>query len=220
MTVTRRALLLGLLAGVAGCGRDGSGPRALSAEEAERLALIRLTNYERGTSAFMAAVPVGSMRMRLDGRVDWPGNVGYALVTVAGGPAQLLQWTPARIAVLPDWEGPLPDRPPAAGWLARTPVRTASFDAALLLILALAHDRPENAELLRQNGARRLRTVTRDGERLTVFQGPDRGRIRYWVDADGELRRIEAQVGGDADTIVDLLPGPAPAVIPVPGLTT
>jgi len=89
-------------------------------------------------------------------------------------------------------------------------------DLLLTLLLSLGTDRPENALLLRQGSAEFLRHDEVDGVRVTVMSGPrpaqdtQESKTRYWVDADGDLRRFEAYLG-DAqgrDAVVTVLSAP------------
>ncbi len=82
----------------------------------------------------------------------------------------------------------------------------------LSIVFALADDRPENAQLLRQSDARYLGAADDRGERLHVFRMPSAGdapaRTRMWLDEDGGLRRMDA---GD-DTVLVVRPtGAEPA---------
>lgn len=237
----RRAVLaagLGTLA--AGCGSadppapDRAGPRPLSADEAQALALMRLVNYRRGRTAFTATIPVDDGDLVLAGRLDWVRGLGYAELRAApnGTPRHLVRWTTRRIEFLPTRGAGLPDRPPAAGWTGRGYEPSAMpLDATVVLLHNLAADRPENPQLLRQSDARWLGTQRVDGAAVTLFAGPSaaatarpgsggsgdepRGHTRYWVGADGRLRRFSAQVPGATGWItVDFPQAPAP---PVPG---
>jgi len=67
--------------------------------------------------------------------------------------------------------------------------------------VSLSNDRPENAQLLRQDGATWLRQDRVGEVPVDVMTGPVRdGRaessFRYWVDADGRLLRLEARLDG------------------------
>ncbi len=88
----------------------------------------------------------------------------------------------------------------------------AALDSALSVVFALAADRPENAQLLRQSDARHLGEVEVDGEQQQVFRLPsvDGGGeavTRLWLDGDGRLRRMDA---GDDERLVILLTDDAP----------
>lgn len=73
----RPAIALFLVLVLAACG-SVPDPRPLSAPEAERLALVRFSNYTTGTSAFTASVPSPGGKLVLNGRVDFVNHLGYA----------------------------------------------------------------------------------------------------------------------------------------------
>jgi hypothetical protein len=208
-----------------------SGPdrnSAMSAAQADLLATARFNDYRSGVSAINAAIPVSGQEFTLVGRVDWQDHLGYATLTSAeqpGGGMELLQWTPAGIAVHGSWSGPLPATPPADGWEVRAWQPGADLDSVLQLILDLGADRPENAQSLQQSGASVLRDDTIGGEHVTVFAGPPAtsggtdSHTRYWIADNGTLRRFEALIDGSATWAeVDIAPGSAPAVPHIPGM--
>lgn len=199
----------------------------MTSSQADLLALARFDDYQNGVGAMDATIPVSGLDFRLVGRVDWHGHLGYATLTAprqGGGGTELLQWTPEGIAVRGTWTGPLPAQPPADGWTVRAWQPGADLDTALQLVLSLASDRPENAQLLQQSGAEVLRSDSVAGTPVTVFAGPPEAageapHTRYWTAADGTLRRFEAQIDGStAWTEVDIASGSAPAVPHIPGM--
>ncbi|MFD9740858.1 hypothetical protein [Umezawaea sp. NPDC059074] len=217
-----RLLLVVLL--LAGCGGPPD-PRALSDTEAERLALVRFTNYTAKNARFTASVPSPGGTLLLTGR----GGIGAPHGEpsrgtdgrVDGASTGLVQWNPARLAYH-GADAPEPiDPAPTEGWQVRAMRRTGSeLDGALRLLVDLAADRPENPQLLRQSTARWLRSDTVDGVAVDVLEGPAAGesRLRYWVDADGRLRRVEARLGDRQDyAVFDLRDGGA-AITPIPPL--
>lgn len=202
-------------------------PSAMTSSQADLLALARFNDYQNGVSAIAATIPISGQDFRLVGRVDWHSHLGYATFAAAQqgeGGTELLQWTPDGIAVRGAWTGPLPAQPPADGWTVRAWQQGADLDTALQLILDLASDRPENAQLLRQSGAEVLRHDSVSGTAVTVFAGPPvnssgAAHTDYWIAGDGTLRRFEAQLDGSAAwTEVDIAPAPAAAVPHIPGM--
>jgi hypothetical protein len=219
---------------------------AMSSAQADLLAVARFNDYQNRVSAIKASVPISGQTFELDGRVDWQNRLGYATLTARqqGGGTELLQWTPNGIAVRGGWgwSGPLPATPPADGWEVRAWQPGADLDTALQLILALGADKPENAQQIQRSGAGVLRHDSIGGEPVTVFAGPPESgggsagvgagtggttspagagsHTRYWITADGSLRRFEALVDGStAWTEVDIAPGRAPAVPHIPGIS-
>ncbi|MGW0517658.1 hypothetical protein [Crossiella sp. NPDC003009] len=218
------ALLLVPVIGVLmSCARPEDGrPRSLSGAEAERLALVRFINYESRTAAVRAAVPSTSGIVVLDGRIDFVSHLGYAAMRTEGrndsASAGLLQWSPEVLAFRAGAGQLAVDPVPGNGWQVRPMQRAGNeLDTALTLLVDLAADRPDNAELLRQSSARWLR-ADRVGEvAVDVFEGPlepgkdANGRLRYWVGGDGRLHRLEARTGaGETPAMIDLKPGAAP----------
>jgi hypothetical protein len=199
---------------------------AMTASEADQLALARFNDYQNGVTALDATIPVSGQAFHLTGRVDWHSRLGYATLA-APQPAdgtELLQWSANGIAVRGGWTAPLPAAPPSDGWMLRPWQPSADLDTALQLILDLGSDRPENPQLLQQSGATVLGHDTVSGTAVTVFTGPPDAatatpHTRYWIAADGTLRRFEALVDGSTTwTRVDLTPGPAPAIAHIPGM--
>lgn len=219
-----RALLLALLVVITACT---PGPHPLTEAEAERLALMRFRNYTTGLVSFTARVPVPSSgALLLDGRLDFVDHLGHATLRTEGrsdpDSTGQLQWNLARLAFNPA-PGPL-DPPPTGGWTARAFQRSGSeLDGALRVLLNLAGDRPDNAQLLRQSAARWLRADSVDGVDVDVFEGPgsdeEQSRLRYWVDADNTLRRVEARLGSGSEfAVVDFRPADQP-ITRIPELT-
>lgn len=218
--------------GPAGCGEDeptaapkSAAPRALTAEEADQLAITRFNNYDRGTAPFRLQVEDGGSTYVLEGRVDFRGHVGFAAVEVNGTAAPAwLQWTFKEKAVHDASAATLPEAPPTGGWQLGVMTEKSALDVALALLLNLAADRPENPMLLRQNGAEWHGSEEIDGVELDKFTGPGSDsrpsdRITYYVDDDGRLHRVLARVPSSAQpAVITLLPGDAPDIRPIPAL--
>ncbi len=230
----RRAIVAGLLAAVLlGAGatvvvlltggsrppaaRPASGPRPVTAAEADRLAVMRFTNF-RGTGVrFRTQLNTARGVLTFNGDVDYRRKLGYAEVSGVGSSftiewdaATLLAW-PSRVEV-PTPPQKLPAGRPAARPLAPT---RSDIDAVLAVLLGLGQDRPDNAQLIRQNGARWLRGDTIGTVGVDVIQGPAAGggaagsgsAVTYWVDPTGHLLRVDASLGGgSAPTRIDLDP--------------
>ena len=215
------AVLLAVLL-LAGCG-SAAGPQPLTEQQAELLAVTRFTNYDHGIVAFRGRVPSAAGTLELAGRVDYVRGVGYGTLRTDGtsdfGSAGVLQWNRSTLAFLAG--APMAGDPPPDGQWQLRPLQApgGELDTALALLLASGNDRPDNAELLRQSDARWLRQDEVGGTTVDVFEGPHAAsspggtapRLRLWVAATGDLRRIEARIGtADSDTSFDLTPGAAP----------
>ncbi|MFJ8160164.1 hypothetical protein ACIRBY_04450 [Streptomyces sp. NPDC096136] len=226
------ALALLTLLGVAACTQEKPRPApsaaaspALTTPQAELLALTRFANYRRGTAQVTADIPVPGKSARLTGRLDWRHGTGLALLQIDGGARDqgrhLLSWTRTTVSMQRDWTGSLPAHPPQNGWTEHPlTARASTVDTTLLLLLNLAANRPDNAQLLLHSGARHLGSEKVDGTPVTVFAGPSTttppgatreaartvaGRTRYWIDADGRLRRFSAHLGSGTDWLVATL---------------
>lgn len=187
-------------------------PRSLTIPEAERLALVRFTNYTTGISAFTASVPSPGGKLVLDGRVDFVNHLGYAGMRTDGRDDQssqgLVQWNLGRMAFAMSPSTRAVDPVPVLDWQVRDlQERGSELDGALRLLVNLGSDRPENAQLVLQSSARWLRSERIGDTAVDVFEGPKQkdaaqARLRYWLDSDGKLRRLEARLGDQEELAV------------------
>jgi hypothetical protein len=217
------AALVGVTAVVLHADDTGGTPtsRPLTADEANRLGVTRFRNHEAGARHITVTIPgttggAGSgAPLTLTGSADFTRHLGYGVLTDEGtGAVSLVQWTLTSVIALPWSPGKaIPATPPAdtAGWQGRSLVANgSSVDTALLLVLNLAGDRPENAQLLNQNGALWLRSTTLDGQKVDVVRGPgaeadgqvEDSRTRFWLTADGTSLRVEVDLATSADPLV------------------
>ncbi|WP_162689097.1 hypothetical protein [Streptomyces sp. ICC1] len=223
-----RAPLAAALALLAGCGGgevSGEVRRPVTQDEAQLLALVRLSAYESSPAALTVRVPGPAGVTVVTGVVDYRTRRASGTFTVPGRPAAggALAWDAGSVSV-----------DPAGGprrW-SRRPYTRDPLDRALLLTLQLGQDRPENAQLLAQSGAQwlgRRRLPDADGREgggegpYEVFAGPrPPGRegaraspLTYWVDAKGAVRRVEARLTGEGPAAtVDFTGSPAGPVAP------
>ncbi|WP_424184527.1 hypothetical protein ACOBQX_21835 [Actinokineospora sp. G85] len=231
--------LIGLAAAVAVAlcivwGKESASPRALTADEVERLAITRFRNFEAGGRAVTITVPDAAGGLVITGSVDYRNRLGYGVVRGTGRNTSgdgLIEWTPSAVLVHPMEEAPTraPDVPPATGWHQR-PLQTvgSTLDTTLAIVLGLGSDRPDNAQLLPQNGAAWIGRDQVNGHPVDVVVGPDaRGRagapgsVRYWLGPDGTMHRVRAEVASEPEPVVidfdthnraavPLVPGAAP----------
>ncbi|HEX6596522.1 MAG TPA: hypothetical protein VF045_06275 [Acidimicrobiales bacterium] len=194
---------------------SSSGPRPVTAAEADRLAVMRFLLHQGRGVHFRTHVSTAGNVVSVAGLLDFHGPVGYGQVSSAGS-SFTLQWTKRSLVAWPAAETisePPPDLP--AGSPTARPLAPAqsAVDTVLALLLELGLDRPDNAQLIRANGARWVRSDTIAGTRVDVLQGPaatadsaaSGGPLTYWVDATGRLLRVEAYLGGGGrPTAVDL----------------
>ncbi|MFF8996524.1 hypothetical protein [Streptomyces achromogenes] len=218
---------------LAGRGSDPSGPRALTEDEANRLAITRFRNYEARGRALTITVPGTAGGLTVTGSVDYRGKIGYGVVRGTGRGASsdgLIQWTATSVYVHPLANPPAhaPASPPRSGWYDRPLQASGSaLDSSLAIALKLGSDRPDNAELLPQNGAAWWGRDRVDGHRVDVMTGPsspDRsntaGNVRYWVGPDGTMYRVRADVDSEERPVVIAFDDRKYVpVAPVPGVT-
>lgn len=226
------ALAVTVAVGPVACGdaepattAETAAPRALTADEADQLAVTRFNNYDRGTVPFRLQVEDAGATYVLEGRVDFREHIGFAVVEANGTAAPAwMQWTFKKKAVHDASSATLPETPPAGGWQLGVMTEKSNLDVALALLLNLAADRPENPMLLRQNGARWHGVEEIDSVELDKFTGPGSDgrpsdRITYYVDDDGRLHRVLARVPtSDQPAVITLLPGESAEVRAIPAL--
>jgi hypothetical protein len=248
--LTRRSAAAALLAtlavglGTAACGaadRDpgtggatsstSSGPRALTADEADRLAVTRFNNYDRGVVPLSLVVPTDSGQvLTLEGRADLRKHRALASFTTDDTPPShgVLAWDLRTVALLPTDDavdgadaGALDDTLRLDGWQSMGARRGDALATALVIALNLAADRPENAQLLRQNGAQWLGETDLDGTAVTLMSAAPEGEtqaVTYYVDPRGNLLRADVDTGLDQPATIRFLSGDAAAVPSVPAL--
>ncbi|MFF4287073.1 hypothetical protein ACFY0R_17345 [Streptomyces sp. NPDC001633] len=216
-----------------GHGSGSGDPRALTSDEANRLAITRFRNFQAHGRAVTITVPGTAGGLKITGSVDYQKKVGYGVVHGSGRDTSsdgLIEWSATSVFVHPMRNAPAqaPASPPRSGWYSR-PLRLSgsALDSSLAIALGLGSDRPDNAELLPQNGAAWWGGGQVDGHRVDVMTGPssrDRsataGNVRYWVGSDGTMYRVRVSVGSQSQPVViDFDTHEYVPVRPVPGLT-
>lgn len=116
-----------------------------------------------------------------------------------------------------------PARPPADGWLVRplAESRLAPVPALLTLVFAIAAERPDDASVLRDGGARWLGRDRVGNATVDVVLGPaptTASSARYWLDDAGRLHRLEAMLPGQVPARVDFDRSTAPELVPIAAL--
>ncbi|KUN94032.1 hypothetical protein [Streptomyces caeruleatus] len=212
---------------------EAGGPRTVTSDEANRLAITRFRNYEAHGRAVTITVPGTAGGLTVTGSVDYKGELGYGVVHGIGRDTSsdgLVQWTADSVFVHPMANAPAhaPASPPRSGWYSR-PLQSSgsALDTALSIALGLGSDRPDNAELLPQNGAAWWGRGEVDGHPVDVMTGPtsrDRpgtaGNVRYWVGSDGTMYRVRVSVSSESEPVViDFDTQKYVPVTPVPGVT-
>nr|WP_324788291.1 hypothetical protein [Streptomyces sp. H51] len=216
-----------------GHSSGSSGPRVLTSEEANRLAIMRFRNYEARGRAVTITVPGTAGGLAVIGSVDYRGKRGYGVVHGTGRDTSsdgLIEWTATSVSVHPMANAPAqaPASPPRSGWYSR-PLRSSgsALDTSLTIALGLGSDRPDNAQLLPQNGAVWWGRDRVHGRPVDVMTGPssrDRAgtadRVRYWVGSDGTMYRVRVSVDSEPQPVlIDFDTQKYLPVKPVPGVT-
>ncbi|BDM69852.1 hypothetical protein HEK616_33390 [Streptomyces nigrescens] len=218
---------------LAGGGTGSSGPRALSSDEANRLAITRFRNYQAHGRAVTITVPGTAGGLTVTGSVDYQGKLAYGVVHGTGRDTSsdgLIEWTATSVSVRPMANAPAhaPASPPRSGWYSRPLLSSGSaLDSSLAIALKLASDRPDNAQLLPQNGAAWWGRDKVDGHPVDVMTGPSSpvragtaGNVRYWVGSDGTMYRVRVSVGSESrPVVIDFDTQKYVPVKPVPGVT-
>ncbi len=199
--------------------------RPVTQEEAERLAAARSTTYDQRWVDFEANVPSEAGALILTGRADMQSHTATAVMETADDRWALLQWTAVgkALTALPGDPGGLPDPPPSDGWQVVGLDLEQPLDTALAVILNLASDQPEDPAALRENGAEWVGTDTVDGTDVDVLIAPGTDgkaneAVRYYVDADGNLRRLTADTGGAEPLQITLSPSEGREIPIIPDL--
>ncbi|MGW2714696.1 hypothetical protein ACWC4J_37910 [Streptomyces sp. NPDC001356] len=219
---------------VADGGSGNGGPRSLTTEEASRLAITRFRNYQARGRAVTITVPGTAGGLTVTGSVDYRRKVGYGVVHGTGRDRSgdgLIQWTPTSVHVRPMPHAPAhaPSSPPRSGWYDRPLLSSGSaLDTSLSITLGLGGDRPDNAQLLPQNGAAWWGREQVDGRRVDVMTGPSApgrsgttGNVRYWIGSDGTMYRVRVRVGSQPEPVViDFGTHTYVPVEPVPGVSS
>lgn len=209
-----------------GTATTAAEPRPLTAEEAQRLSVMRFMNFNAGVRSIAFEVDEAGTNYTLQGWVDFTAHLGYAALR-SENEAALIAWTAETIGShSPVGDDDLPPLPPPVAsaddpdWSTSELAPSASrLHAALAVVLEAGHDRPDNPLLLQQTDARWLRSDEVDGVTVDVVAGPTSDHaydpatstgdgsdatIRYWLDHDSVLRRLEVRLGGSGGwTVVD-----------------
>ncbi|AEM80117.1 hypothetical protein Strvi_0329 [Streptomyces violaceusniger Tu 4113] len=220
---------------VADSGSGPTGPKALTSDQASRLAVTRFLNYQAGGRALTINVPNTAGGLTITGSIDYRGKIGYGVVHGTGRDTSsdgLIEWTATTVFVHPMAKAPAkaPARPPGSGWYSRPLQRYgSSLDSSLAIALKLGSDRPDNAELLPQNGAAWVGQDRLDGHQVDIMTGPSAratsgpagaGAVRYWIGSDGTMYRVRVGVASASEPVViDFDTQKYVPVRPVPGAT-
>ncbi|MEU4377992.1 hypothetical protein [Micromonospora echinofusca] len=208
-------------------------PRALTADERERLAAMRVTNYRDLRAGVRVTAGAGGARTELVGWVDWSRPMVYLDVGGPGAGAErgLLQATPTVALLRPDptavpTPAPPPLVPPTERWRLHDPSAGRWLAAVLDLVFRLATDRPDPPA----DAARRVGGASVGAAPVDILQAPPPGpgasapppspdgHPRYWLDHDARLHRLETVLAGAGPVTVQLNRADRPTLRPVDAL--
>ncbi|WP_213455336.1 hypothetical protein [Rhizomonospora bruguierae] len=218
-------------------------PRSVTVAEGRTLAHLRQRDRATGGGAVRVTLPTvdGGVR-QATGWLDWRTTVAYLMVHDPDrpGPAALLRADAAGVATrkAPKTaaakapKGAAPPLPPPrnqawafADW-AHQRDAGGTYDLHLLIneALSLSARGTDDAAAARK-AARWLRADLIGGTRTAVYEIPKpaekgvaagQARMRYWVDRDGVLRRLELRTRSGAFARLDIEPGTVPVLSRVP----
>lgn len=171
----------------------------------------RLSTFERGVVPMTITYASPQARLILTGAFDYRNDQGWVIARDPnGGPAATIAWDADSVAIFKGGPVGSSGTVPSQGWTVRPMTATAStLDAALLVALNLGSDRPDNPQLLRNNGATWEGRTTIDGVQVDRITGPipagaSKSYMTYFITDNGEILRARGQLDTDAEATIDL----------------
>lgn len=213
-------------------GQDEARP--LTDAEADRLAQVRLHNFESGPVAMSLRLPDEAGGGGLTGQVDWSQPLINVATSRAGEskPDGLIQAVPGLIASHDAISAADPAALPEQGWTVRrtradsagtADARQTATDIVLSAVLTLSSMKAADPQRLRAK-SKWLRQASIDGATVDVFRAPlmldtvlldqaadkaagksDVPEAVFWVDRDGALRRLQLDPAGTGLATADFL---------------
>jgi hypothetical protein len=199
---------------------------------------MRARDYAAGGGTVTVAVPAGPKELiSAKGWLDWRRGVLYLTVrnNAVPGPDDTWRIDDAGVTYrVPTGQPPalVPIAPPAlpppaaaawhaTSWADRTgPGGASDLDTLLRALLDQAAPVPDGRARLARTAAR-LRSDTVDGVPVTVYEirepghagdPPGQAGMRYWIDGNGLLRRLELRTRTGAWGYATIRPGPVPSL--------
>lgn len=169
----------------------------LTAAQAARLSRVLFNNYDKGGADVEVTAPFGAATFVMKGTIDWRAHVGRLDVATSFTNGAAPERTEAYFtrssvfSTLPGLtEAMAKQGRPGVNFVGRPLNDTSRLDLIIKLLDGLSSDRADNPLLIRQGEARYLRA---EGG-LDIYQyGP---KTTYWVDAQGQMARLEARPKG------------------------
>ena len=201
-------LLLLVLFSVLGCSSDSSNesdsknkvPRGVTAEEAQLFSTALYNNAVDKNATFqMASGVLGSNGFRVQGKVDWINSIVEINVSLFVENQIDMSNISSSEQVFESFLG-MTSLTRQAGlqdkyWIARefNPDSYAT-DVLTQFVAKLASQTPDNPLLLKQNGAKFLGEEKVEGVETKKFQNTPN--LTYFLTKDGELKKVNARIGG------------------------
>ncbi|MEU8890841.1 hypothetical protein [Streptomyces sp. NPDC048442] len=151
-------------------------PRPLRTEEAEQLAVSRFSLYEKSPLEVVAWAPMGSGTVEVRAVIDYRAHRAVGTYT-AGGSRGLLAWDATGLAAAKATATSAAGAAAAAGrlesraWSPR-PYSGDPLDVVLRVAMGLGTDRPDNPQLLAQQGAQYLGRDQWNDADYSLYSGP------------------------------------------------
>ncbi len=204
-------------------------PRPLTDDELKLLSRMRMRDRDSGGGTVTLELPVNPAGLTTaTGWLDWRAAVGYLALHDPDDPGQdqLVRIERTGLATRDGTTGTEPPlRPPSDGWhfsawSGRGDAGGASdLDILLTQAVTMTDTRVDDQDALRMH-ASFLRTDVLAGVPVVVIEirqategsTAGSGRLRYWMDRDGQLRRIEVRTRQGGYGWLDITPGQVPAL--------
>jgi hypothetical protein len=151
-------------------------PRPLRTEEAEQLAVSRFSLYEKSPLEVVARAPMGNGTVEVRAVIDYRAHHAVGAYT-ASGSRGLLAWDATGLAAARGTAASAADAVAAADRLdsrAWSPRKYSGdpLDVVLRIAMGLGTDRPDNPQLLAQQGALYLGRDQWNGAAYNLYSGP------------------------------------------------
>lgn len=183
--------------------------RPITQAEAEKIATMRVKIFKAGGVHFHTTLQSVDTPLLIDGDVDYKQGLGFAEASTAAESITML-WSAKGLQVWSDKVGAVttPAKIPTGDAKGRALTPTgSSTDAVLSTMLKLAQPKNDSVTEIQTNGALWLRTDKVGETPVDVFKGPAAAGVAapvYWLDADGNLLRLEIGFSSDVLTSIDV----------------
>lgn len=222
----RRVLIAAaVLMTVVSCGgKEAVRERALTQEEADRLASVMFMNHEKQGATFELTTSFTSTgdTLSMQGIIDWVNHRGRAVVSARGQEEGVAEVVWAQSVILerrPGLDAMLASTGhPGARYIARPPdPKNRQLDRAVAVLTGLASSVRDNGILILQKaGSAFMRTDTWRGKSVEVLRFGTQN--RFWLEKGTDtLRRFDGNAAaGSAPIIIDFTEFGTRSIAPPP----